>query len=85
MLDSLSPLARHFILLVAPVVIGFASTDLIPLLQGVNPIAATFAAALLTQAALILTSLTTAVRRGFGLPHPPVGPPERSQEARRAI
>lgn len=59
MLDRLSPLARHFILLVAPVLVGFASTDLVPLLKDTNPLAATLVAGVLTQLALLLTKLTT--------------------------
>lgn len=59
MLDKLSPLVRHFILLVTPVILGFASTDLLPILQNVNPIAASFAAAILAQAVLVFSKLTT--------------------------
>lgn len=59
MLDSLSPLTRHFVLLVAPVVLGFISTDLVPVLQGVNPLAATLLGAVVTQLLLLFSKLTT--------------------------
>lgn len=59
MLDRLSPLVRHFILLVGPAVVAFAATDLVPLLKDVNPIAATLAAGVLTQLGLLLTKATT--------------------------
>jgi hypothetical protein len=49
MLDNLSPLARHFILLVGPAILAFAGTDLVPLLKDVNPLAATLAAAVVSQ------------------------------------
>lgn len=64
MLDKLSPLVRDFLFLVGPALVAFAGTELVPLLQGVNPIAATLAAGVLSQLALILTKLTTQYGKG---------------------
>jgi hypothetical protein len=59
MLDSLNPGIRHLILAVVPVILGVLSTDFVPQLQSVNPFVATVAAALVQQALLYFSTLTT--------------------------
>lgn len=59
MLDSLNPGVRHLVLAVVPVILGIVSTDFVPQLQSVNPFVATLAAALIQQALLYFTTLTT--------------------------
>lgn len=58
MLDKLSPAARHLALLVISAVLGWAGTDLVPSLQGNNPIIATLVGALVTMLIAYVTPLT---------------------------
>lgn len=59
MLDGLSPAVRHLVLMLLPVVLGWAGTDLVPALHGVNPVVGSLAGVLVTAGVAWLTPFTT--------------------------
>lgn len=56
--DTIPKPARHLILLLAPVILGWAGTDLVPALQHTNSTYAIVGAALLAKVVLWVTPLT---------------------------
>lgn len=58
MLDGLNPAVRHLVLMVLPILLGWAATDLVPALQGANPVVGAVAGVLLSALLAWLTPLT---------------------------
>jgi hypothetical protein len=62
-LDQLPAPWRHLIFAVAPVVLGWAASDVVPFVEGKNPLAAYLLGALITA----LTAWATPLTRQYGV------------------
>jgi hypothetical protein len=66
MLDGLPTQVRDLLVALVPVLLGWVSTDVVPPLEGVNPLAASLVAVVVAQLAQYFTTLTRAYGVGKG-------------------
>jgi hypothetical protein len=58
MLDSLPASLRHLVFAVAPILLGWAASEVVPFVQGKNPLAAYLLGSLITAALAYFTPAT---------------------------
>jgi hypothetical protein len=66
MLDRVPPMLRDLLIALAPALLGWAGTSLVPMLNGINPLYASLAGVVISTAVVYFTKLSTQYGIGSG-------------------